>query len=258
MDAGAGRIQDDDVGVAVTGDEFSVQDIFHVPGEERTVVDPIGGRIGLRIFDCLRNIFNANDFRCLSGDELGDGSGAGIEVVHHLVPRQGGEFAGDAVQPLGLERIGLVEGLRADLETQAFHLFVDGFVTPVQDRGLVADGVVQFLIQGRNLREGGRDGVQQGFPPLRVFVGEADDEHDGALLGRPDKHVAEITAVFADVIELVTVFDAEALDKQPDSIGRLRLKVALPDVQDLVEKLSDMEAQSHPVVLRNSVGVFVA
>ena len=234
-------------------------DVLHVAGEELAVGDPVRGRIGLRILDGLRNIFDTNDFRSLAGDELGDGAGAGVQVIDYLVAGQGGELARDTVQAVGLLRIRLVERFRADLETQAFHLLVDGLVALVQDRGLVADGIVQFLVddvpEGGDLREFGRDGFQEGGPALFILVGEAHDQHDRTRFRRPDEHVAEETVILADIVEFVAVINAELLDEQADRVGRFGLEPAFANVQDLVEELSDMEPQSHPLVLRNGVRI---
>ena len=61
--------------------------------------------------------------------------------------------------------------------------------------------------------------------------------------------------IFPDIVEFVAVFYTELLDKQANSIGRLRLQVALFNVQHLVEKLAHMEAQAHFIGLRNAVRI---
>ena len=128
-----------------------------------------------------------------------------------------------------------------------------------QDRGEVSYGIIQLfvdnVVETGNLWETGRYGIQEGLSVRFLFPGEADDEHDLAGFGGPDEHVAEKTAVLPDVVEFVAVVDAELLDKQADRIGWLRLEPAFLDVQDLVEELAHVEAQAHPVVLGNRIGI---
>ena len=87
VDAGAGRVQDNDIGPSVGGDKGVVQHVFHVSGKELAVGDPIGIGIGPGIFDGFRNILNAKYFSSFPAHELGYGAGAGIEVIDHLVSR---------------------------------------------------------------------------------------------------------------------------------------------------------------------------
>ena len=53
------------------------------------------------------------------------------------------------------------------------------------------------------------------------------------------------------------MIQAELLDMQADSIGRLLLQVALFNVQDFVKELAHMEAQTHFLGLCKGVGIFV-
>ena len=91
------RIQDDDIRFSVLLDEFFVEDILHVTGKEAAIGDSIGRCIEFGVLDGLRNILNSNYFGGFPAHELGDGSGAGIQVIHHLIARQGGKFARYAV-----------------------------------------------------------------------------------------------------------------------------------------------------------------
>ena len=131
MDAGAGRIQNDHVGFAVPGDERFVQDIFHVSGKERAVGDSVGLCILPGVFDGFRNILDPNHFTRFCAHELGDGARSGVKVVNHLASTEGGKLTRNAVQPVCLQGIGLVERFGADLEAQSLHFFVDGLVSLV-------------------------------------------------------------------------------------------------------------------------------
>lgn len=99
-------------------DKGGAEHILHVAGKKAAVVDAVGRSIDFRVGNGLGNIFNADYLFGPAGDELGDGSRAGVEVVDDFLSGQGGEFAGYAIQALRLQGIGLVEGLRPDLETR--------------------------------------------------------------------------------------------------------------------------------------------
>ena len=62
--------------------------------------------------------------------------------------------------------------------------------------------------------------------------------------------------VIPDVEELQTMFHGIFPDEESDVVRRSVLKVAVPDVQDLVEKTSDMETETDTVFRRNFLRVF--
>ena len=74
MDAGARRIENDHIRLTVLIDEITAQDILHVSGEELTISDAVPGGVHLRILNRLGNIFDANHFGGLAGNELSYGA----------------------------------------------------------------------------------------------------------------------------------------------------------------------------------------
>ena len=117
----------------------------------------------------------------------------------------------------------------------------------MQDAGLVADRVVLLvvddIVERADLREFGRDRVQQGSA-LREILAETDDQHHCACVRVADEHVAQLAVVGADVVEAHAVLQAPVLDEEADGVGRLGLQVAALDVEHLVEELPDVEAQA--------------
>ena len=85
MHSGTRRVRDDYVGVTVATDKLFVQHVFHVSCVEYRVVDIVESRIDFGIFNSLRDVFDAYDFLGITGHEVGNGSGSGVEVVHGLI-----------------------------------------------------------------------------------------------------------------------------------------------------------------------------
>ena len=75
------RVEDHDVGVAVTGDEVVVEHILHVAGIEACICNAVCLGVEARILDGLGDILHAYDRACGRGAEVGYGARAGIEVV---------------------------------------------------------------------------------------------------------------------------------------------------------------------------------
>ena len=82
MHAGTRRVGDDDIGATMFGDELIGEDVFHIAREEERVGDAVDLGVYFRVLDGLRDIFDANDLSGLTGHEIGDGAGAGLEVVN--------------------------------------------------------------------------------------------------------------------------------------------------------------------------------
>ena len=75
-------------------DEVLCQDIFHVAGVEQRILNVVEGRVDFGIFDGFRHVFDTDHFAGLARNEVGDGTGSRIKVVHQFIPRQLGERAG--------------------------------------------------------------------------------------------------------------------------------------------------------------------
>ena len=61
VDAGAGRVEHDDVGLSVFCNEFSLQDVFHISCKKRGVGDAVFPGIHFRVFDGFGHILDADD-----------------------------------------------------------------------------------------------------------------------------------------------------------------------------------------------------
>ena len=97
VDTRTRRVEDHDVGVAVTGDEVVVEHILHVAGIEARIAYAVCLGVEARILDGLGDILHAYDRACGRGAEVGYGARAGIEVVEGLGAGQGGEAARNLV-----------------------------------------------------------------------------------------------------------------------------------------------------------------
>ena len=74
-------VGDDDIRAPVLCDKFIRQDILHIAGKEKRVIDAIDARIDLRILNGLGHILDTNHLAGFPGHEVGDGASAGVEVV---------------------------------------------------------------------------------------------------------------------------------------------------------------------------------
>ena len=263
MDAGTRRVEHHDVGLSVFRDKRSVQHIFHVAGKEFRIVDAVYGRVDLGVGDGFGHILDAHDFACQRREEQRNRSRASVEVINHgLIRIYTGrnafpyEIAHHGIKPVRLRRVGLVERLGTDLETEAFHLFIYGFGAVVQEAGQVAEIVVSLgiddIIQRGYLRETGLDRFQQRLTdrPSRFTLRlAAETEHEHVLAGGSGAydHRTQETPVLAQIVETQSMVDGVLLDEQADGIGRFALQMAFPDVQHLVEEAADMESQSKPL-----------
>ena len=80
MDSCPRRVKDYDIRTSVFCDEIFCQNILHVSSKESAVLYAVVFCVQLCVLNGFRHIFNTDDLCCLARDELGDGSGAGIEV----------------------------------------------------------------------------------------------------------------------------------------------------------------------------------
>ena len=78
VDAGSRRVEYNDVGLPVCGNEIGIEHILHVAGEKGRVRNAILTGIDFRIFNGFRNIFDPNNLTGQGGEEKGDRTGAGI------------------------------------------------------------------------------------------------------------------------------------------------------------------------------------
>ena len=81
MHASTWWVGDDHIWATVLFDERIGEDILHVTGIEQGVVDAVDLTVDLRIFDGLGHIFDTDHLTGFAGYEVGDGAGAGVEVV---------------------------------------------------------------------------------------------------------------------------------------------------------------------------------
>ena len=151
MHAGSWRVGDDHVGAAMLLDELIVQNVLHVAGIEERVADMVLLGVHLGVLDGLGYIFYSDHLAGLPGHKVGNGAGAGIEVVdQRLICALGhvgeGKVARHLVELVGLVGVGLIEALGTHLELQPFHLQIDMVVALEDMDGKVAESVVTLLI----------------------------------------------------------------------------------------------------------------
>ena len=142
----ARRVGDDNIWATMLSNEVIGEDVLHVAGIEKGVVDVVYLAIHLCILDSLWHIFDADNLASLASHEVGNGAGAGIEVVDKLVACELSKFACHAIKMVSLLGVGLVETLRTNLELEVFHKFEDMVVALVDGEVEVAKGVVALLI----------------------------------------------------------------------------------------------------------------
>ena len=75
-------------------DEILCQDILHIAGVEQRILNLIERRVDFCIFDGFRHVFDTDHFAGLARNEVGNGTGSGIKVVHQFIPRQLSKRAG--------------------------------------------------------------------------------------------------------------------------------------------------------------------
>ena len=144
--AGPWRIGDDDFGTTMFGDKFLVENIFHVACKKERIADVVDLRIDFGILDRFLHIFYPDDPFCIVGNEIGDGAGAGVEVVNQFGAGEAGKFARHLVKVISLLAVGLIKRLRTDFEPQSLHFLIDTVLSFPDDDIQIADGVVPLLI----------------------------------------------------------------------------------------------------------------
>ena len=247
MHTGAGRVDYHHVWMSVLGDKVIGEDIFHIAGKPFAVGYAVGGCIGSGIFNGLGNIFYTNDFACSCADKLRYCSRAGIKVVNGLGSVKGGEFPCLAVQLEGLRGIGLVERFGAYAEAEVLHLLVDGGTAAEEDTFLIGYTVVSFgidnVIQRRDLWETVPYILQKRFDGGGGSA-KTDDQHNLPVFGGAHEHIAQKSVILPYVIETQPVTQCVFLYGKTNCIRRLPLEIAFFDIQNLVEKFANVEAQS--------------
>ena len=180
--------------------------------------------------------------------EVGDGSGAGIEVVNQLISGKVGKLACHTVEVVSLLGIGLVETLRTYLELQVFHQFEDMVVALEEAELQVVDGIISLLVVYIHERCNLRKLVSHLLHQLQcsllialLIVVELEDEHPLSGVRITDHHVAEQTVLLTQVVEgivvRISIFEYEVADFVAEVIHQ----PALPDRINLVEGSGDME-----------------
>ena len=78
--------------------------------------------------------------------EVGDSAGTGVEVKHQLLACQPRKIACYLVELVGLQRVGLVEGFRTNLELQILHFLHDMVLAVENHHVLIAYRVVVLTV----------------------------------------------------------------------------------------------------------------
>ncbi|OAV63841.1 hypothetical protein Barb4_04673 [Bacteroidales bacterium Barb4] len=184
MHTGAGRVGDDNVRATVAVNEGFVQKVFHIASVEKGVCDAVQGGVYFGIFDGFGNVFDADHLTGLTGDEVGDGAGAGVKVIDKFAAGQSGELAGNFVEIVSLFAVRLVEGFGTNFEGKPLHLFDDMVFAAKKEHVLIGYRVVAFFVdnvlQGSYFVELLGEAGEESLPALAVFAEEDDDRHDVA------------------------------------------------------------------------------
>ena len=103
MDPVPGRVENNKIRlVREIADHFE-----HVPGDKLTVGKPVERRVLPRGLHGLLHDLHAHDLGGHRRPDLGDGSGAAVEIEHHLVLRLPHIAAGRLIEHLRPQRVGL-------------------------------------------------------------------------------------------------------------------------------------------------------
>ena len=251
--AGARGIGDDDIGGAVEGDEVVGEYVGHVAGEELGVVEVIEGGVDFGVVNGFLDIFDAHDAAAHRGDELGDGAGAGVEVIDGVGGLEVGELGHEGVEALGLNGVGLIERLGVDSEpqtgvaTEGLHALFEAGLAAEEVGGEVGVGVVHLgvydIVEGGYLGEGVAERGEERHEVVGAVVGHDENDHPLSGLVVAENEVAEEPGVVADVVEREAVAVGIVAHEEAYAVGELVLEDAGLDVEHLVEEAGDMEAQ---------------
>ena len=126
--------------------EILCQDILHVAGVEQCILDLIQRGVHFGIFDRFGHIFDTDHFLCLAGDEVGDRTGSGVQVINHFVSGQSGKLAGNFIEFVSLFTVGLVERFRPYFELKSFHLLDDMVFSTEHKNVLVGNRIIAFFV----------------------------------------------------------------------------------------------------------------
>jgi hypothetical protein len=102
-------IGDDYIGLTVLRDKCVVEDVFHVAYVELAIGDIVAPALILASAIAFGNGFYTNDLFGIFRNELRNGSGSGVQIIHSFVSGKAGKFARDFVEFVRLVRIGLVK-----------------------------------------------------------------------------------------------------------------------------------------------------
>ena len=250
--AGAWRVGDDHVGLAVGDHEVGGEDLGHVARMELDIGDMVLQGILTGRHHGVFDIFDAYDTAAEVGQEECDGASAGVEVIDHVVGGHLGKLGHEAVKPLGLARVSLVEGLGAYGEME-----VGGAIVVLHDFGkVVAAGechggevgigvvhlIVEDVLQRGDLGELVAQVLHEAFPSGVVFRNDK-HHHPLASAGVADDEVAEAASVVAYIVVRKGMCLGIVAHREAYLVAQVLLEGAMFDVQHLVKKGRDVESQ---------------
>ena len=248
MHTGTRRVGYYHVGASVFGHKIGSEHIFHIAGKKERVVDAVQGGVHLGIGYGFGHIFYADNAFCRARHKVGNGAGAGVEVVHQFVAGECGKGARHLIEFVGLLRVGLVERFRPDFEPRPFHRLVNGFAALEQMHLLVGDGVVAFAVddvqQRRNFGESLRYMFQQRHPRRLVVVEKDQHQHQLARRGGTYHHCTQKSALLAQVEELQSVRQRITFYLVAQAIVNVVLQPAFANVEHFVEHARNVKSHA--------------
>ena len=127
-------------------DEVACKNILHIAGKECEVIKTIQFCIYARIDDSILDILHTDNLLGITCNKVGNCSGTGIKVIHHLIARERRKLARNLIKIIGLFAVRLVERLRTNLKAQALHLLINDIGTLISNHLKVAERIVALVV----------------------------------------------------------------------------------------------------------------
>ena len=258
----ARRIDDHDLGAQPARGE-RLRGLARVGADKFRILHTVCRGVGPGVFDGLGHDLRADDPTGLAGETQADRPGTAVEVEGQPVRSGRGVFQSLVIQPLGLRRIDLKEGLRRDVKGKATERVRDMPLAPERIKIPGEHGVSRALVH-----------VQHDPRQLRARAAQSVDQRPGQLAEAAPRHDAQQAvetrdgAAAEDVPHdaapgrLVISGDGMHIHKVRERMGRavrqLVLQQAAFDRDQLMAALAVEAGDGTPVLLPDGEDALVA
>ncbi len=260
MHAFARRVGDDKVGNAVFLHKLAGKDLGHVAGKKLRVGDTVQLRIDAGVLYGIFHIFDADYLGCQACHVIGDGSRAGIEVIHGLMRLDVGKIGGQAIQTRRLPGVGLIKGLGSHAKFQVGNTLPVGGHLHDKERFAGKKPYIQIghavvylgvdrIHKALDAGKARRKAFHQRMESRVGFLADDEHHHEISVQGITEHDVAHIAALVADVVEVQTEFLCGLLYEKAYLVARFGLEETALEVQHFVELARQMETQALAPVL---------